>query len=116
MVGLPCILILRGVSSYRVVSEEFFERYTRVLMDARPALPIHFLKIYSHPGEHTMTVSIPRTHDAYVQGLVEHICTKIGVKFSGVSFEVCPHPTQRGAIIDPHMSTEDDFEVLDLVN
>jgi len=63
-----------------------------------------------------MTVSIPRTHDAYVQGLVEHICTKIGVKFSGVSFEVCPHPTQRGAIIDPHMSTEDDFEVLDLVN
>lgn len=63
-----------------------------------------------------MTVSIPKTHDAYVQGLVEHICTKISVKFPGASFEVCPHPTQRGAIIDAHVSTEDDFEVLDLVN
>jgi hypothetical protein len=25
----------------------FFERYTRVLMEASPAFPIHFLKIYS---------------------------------------------------------------------
>jgi hypothetical protein len=25
-----------------------FERYTRVLMEASPAFPIHFLKIYSN--------------------------------------------------------------------
>ena len=63
-----------------------------------------------------MTVSILRTHDTYVQGLVEHICTKISTKFPGASFESCAHPVQRGAIIDAHVLTEDDFEVLDLVN
>jgi hypothetical protein len=35
-----------GVSSYGVVWQVFFERYTRVLMEASPAFPIHFLKIY----------------------------------------------------------------------
>jgi hypothetical protein len=63
-----------------------------------------------------MTVSSLKTHDAYVQGLVEHICTKISAKFAGASFEICAHPIQRGAIIDAHGPTEDDFEVLDLVN
>jgi hypothetical protein len=52
----------------------------------------------------------------YVQGLVEHICAKISAKFPGASFEICAHPAQRGAIIDAHVSTDDDFEVLDLVN
>jgi hypothetical protein len=70
----------------------------------------------SYPGEHAMTVSIRRTHDAYLRGLVKHICTKISAKFPGASFEVCTHPTQRGAIIDAHVPPDDDFEVLDLVN
>src|SRR5712692_3633301 len=35
-----------GVSSYGVVWQVFFERYTRVLMEASPEFPIHFLKIY----------------------------------------------------------------------
>jgi len=55
-------------------------------------------------------------YDAYVQGLVENICTKIHAKFPTASFDVCVHPTQRGAIIDAHVPTDDDFEVLDLVN
>src|SRR6266571_2120656 len=36
-----------GVSSYGVVWQVCFERYTRVLMEASPEFPIHFLKIYS---------------------------------------------------------------------
>jgi hypothetical protein len=63
-----------------------------------------------------MTVSNLKTHDAYVWGLVEHICTKIRAKFPVASFEVCAHPTQRGAIIDAHVPTDDDFEILDMVN
>ena len=63
-----------------------------------------------------MTVSILRTHDTYVQGLVEQICAKISAKFPGASFTICAHPAQRGAIIDAHVPTEDDFAVLDLVN
>ena len=63
-----------------------------------------------------MTVSILKTYDADVQGFVEHICTKIRAKFPGASFDVCAHPTQRGAIIDAHVPTDDDFAVLDLVN
>ena len=63
-----------------------------------------------------MTVSSLKTHDAYVKGLVEYICNKISTKFPGAIFEVCTHPTQRGAIIDAHVPTDDDFEVLDLVN
>ena len=63
-----------------------------------------------------MTVSIFSIHDGYAQGLVEHICTKISAQFPGASFEICAHPAQRGAIIDAHVPTEDDFEILDLVN
>jgi len=63
-----------------------------------------------------MPVSSLKTYDAYVQALVEGICTKIRAKFPGASFATCPHPTQRGAIIDAHVPTDDDFEVLDLVN
>ena len=63
-----------------------------------------------------MTVRILRTHDMYVQDLVEHICAKISAKFPRASFEICAHPTQRGAIIGAHVLTEDDLEVLDLVN
>jgi hypothetical protein len=33
-----------------------------------------------------------------------------------VTFEICAHPTPRGAIIDAHVATDDDFAVLDLVN
>src|SRR6266705_5011730 len=53
-----------GVSSYGVVWQVFFERYTRVLLEASPEFPIHFLKIYSmfgpcrprarHPGYDTI--------------------------------------------------------------
>lgn len=63
-----------------------------------------------------MTVSNLQPYDAYVQSLVEHICTKIHTKFPTASFEICGHPTQRGAIIDAHVPTDDDFEVLDVVN
>ena len=63
-----------------------------------------------------MTASSLKTHDTYVQGLVEHLCIKIRTKFPTASFESCAHPTQRGAIIDAHVPTDDDFEVLDLVN
>jgi hypothetical protein len=37
-----------GVFSYGVVEHVFFERYTRVLMEASPEFPIHFLKIYTY--------------------------------------------------------------------
>ena len=41
-------------------------------------------KMACEPSRRTYNdLSIPRTHDAYVQGLVEHICTKISVKFPG---------------------------------
>jgi hypothetical protein len=36
-----------GVSSYEVIWQVFFERYTRVLLEASPEFPIHFLKIYT---------------------------------------------------------------------
>jgi hypothetical protein len=41
-----CILRHTGVSSYWVLWHVFFERYTRVLLEASPECPIHFLKIY----------------------------------------------------------------------
>jgi hypothetical protein len=63
-----------------------------------------------------MMVSSLKTYDADVQSFVEHICTKIRAKFPEASFDICAHPTQRGAIIDAHVSTNDDFAVLDLVN
>ena len=48
MARLSCILMHTGVSSYWVVWHMFFERYTRVLLEASPEFPIHFLKIYSY--------------------------------------------------------------------
>lgn len=63
-----------------------------------------------------MTVSSLKTHDAYVWGVVEQLCTKIRAQFPEATFAVCAHPTHRGAIIDVHVPTDDDFEVLDLVN
>src|SRR5215467_2988764 len=39
--------MLTGVFSSWVVWQGFFGRYTRLLMDASPEFPIHFLKIYS---------------------------------------------------------------------
>ena len=46
MARLSCILMHTGVSSSWVVWHVFFERYTRVLLEASPEFPIHFLKIY----------------------------------------------------------------------
>jgi hypothetical protein len=63
-----------------------------------------------------MNASFATTKDTYVLSLVEKTCTKIREKFPHVTFDICPHPTQRGAIIDAHVPTDDDFEVLDLVN
>src|SRR5262249_18178816 len=37
-----------GVVSYWVVWQVFFERYTRVLLEASPEFPIHFQKTYIH--------------------------------------------------------------------
>src|SRR3954452_16475505 len=36
-----------GVASSWIVWQIGYERYTRLLMEARPEFPIHFLKIYS---------------------------------------------------------------------
>ncbi len=63
-----------------------------------------------------MSINQLKTQDVYVWGLVEDICTKIRTKFPEATFDVGVHPTQRGAIIDAHVPTDDDFEVLDLVN
>lgn len=54
--------------------------------------------------------------DTRVDELIEQICATIKTKFSDATFEVCDHPTHRGAIIDADVPTDDDFEVLDLVN
>jgi hypothetical protein len=56
------------------------------------------------------------SQDSHVHILIERTCAKIKVKFPDATFEICAHPTQRGAIIDAHVPTDDDFEVLDLVN
>src|SRR5262252_4905645 len=45
--ALTCILRLTGVSSCAVVTEMSMETYTRLLIDAKPEFPIHFLNIYS---------------------------------------------------------------------
>ena len=63
-----------------------------------------------------MSIGVVSTDDEYVRGLVERTCAKIRERFPGARFDVRMHPTQRGAIIDAHVPTEDDFEVLDLVN
>jgi hypothetical protein len=63
-----------------------------------------------------MSMSRLQTHDAHVWGIVEHLCTTIRAHFPEATFDVCAHPTQRGAIIDAHVATDDDFAVLDLVN
>jgi hypothetical protein len=63
-----------------------------------------------------MSVGAVDKQDEYLCSLVEETCTKIRAKFPDATFEVCAHPTQRGAIIDAHVPTDDDFEVLDLVN
>src|SRR4029450_9293231 len=38
--------MLTGVSSWGVVAQAFFERYTPLLMKARTDFPTHFLKVY----------------------------------------------------------------------
>ena len=63
-----------------------------------------------------MSINQLKTQDVYVWGLVEDLCTTIRTKFPEATFDVGVHPTQRGAIIDAHVPTDDDFEVLDLVN
>ena len=42
--ALSCILILTGTSSWAGVTAMSLETYTRVLMDASPEFPMHFLK------------------------------------------------------------------------
>jgi len=63
-----------------------------------------------------MSVSVVDMQDEYICSVVERTCAKIRAKFPDATFAVCAHPTQRGAIIDAHVPTDDDFEVLDLVN
>ncbi len=63
-----------------------------------------------------MNVGALDTQDTYVCDQVEKTCAKIKTKFPDVTFDICSHPTHRGAIIDAHVPTDDDFEVLDLVN
>ena len=63
-----------------------------------------------------MKASHCQTPDTYVQQLVAQICATITPTFPEATFEIGAHPTQRGAIIDAHVPTDDDFAVLDLVN
>jgi predicted urease superfamily metal-dependent hydrolase len=63
-----------------------------------------------------MTVSSLKTHDAYVWGIVEHLCAKIRAHVPEATVDVGAHPAQRGAMIDAHVSTDDAYAVLDLVN
>jgi hypothetical protein len=63
-----------------------------------------------------MKASHRQTQDTYVQQLVAQICATITATFPEATFEIGAHPTQRGAIIDAHVPTDDDFAVLDLVN
>jgi hypothetical protein len=63
-----------------------------------------------------MNVGAVDMQDEYVSGLVEKTCKKIKEKFPDAAFEICAHPTHRGAIIDAYVSTDDDFAVLDVVN
>ena len=63
-----------------------------------------------------MSLGTADKQDEHVRALVERTCARIKAKFPDATFEICSHPTRRGAIIDAHVSTDDDFEVLDLVN
>ncbi len=63
-----------------------------------------------------MNVDLLKIQDASIWSLVEQIFAKIRAKFPEATFDVCSHPTYRGTIIDVHVSTNDAFEVLDLVN
>jgi hypothetical protein len=51
-----------------------------------------------------------------VEQLVKQVCATISARFPEATYEIGVHPTQRGAIIDAHVPTDDDFAVLDLVN
>jgi len=63
-----------------------------------------------------MKASHRQLQDTHVQQLVAQICATITASFPEATFEIGAHPTQRGAIIDAHVLTDDDFAVLDLVN
>ena len=63
-----------------------------------------------------MKASPRHTPDPYVEQLVKQICAIMSARFPEATFEIGAHPTQRGAIIDAHVPTDDDFAVLDLVN
>jgi hypothetical protein len=42
--------------------------------------------------------------------------TCVALPFPEATVDVGAHPAQRGAMIDAHVSTDDDYAVLDLVN
>lgn len=54
--------------------------------------------------------------DTYLDEVIERICAKIVATFPSTTFDIRGHPSQRGAIIDAYVPTDDDFAVLDLVN
>ena len=63
-----------------------------------------------------MNLDALNLQDPHVSDGVEKTCARIRARFSSATFSIRAHPTHRGAIIDAHVPTEDDFEVLDLVN
>jgi hypothetical protein len=63
-----------------------------------------------------MRVSRLQTHEAHVGSIVEHLCVKIRAHLPEASVDVGAQPAPRGAMIDAHVSTDDDDAVLDLVN
>ena len=58
-----------------------------------------------------MKASLRPTPDPYVEQLVKQICATISARFPEATFEIGAHPTQRGALIDAHVPTDDDFAV-----
>lgn len=63
-----------------------------------------------------MSTNPSRRPDPAVEHWVTQICATITATFPDATFAIGAHPTQRGAIIDAHVPTDDDFAVLDLVN
>jgi hypothetical protein len=61
-------------------------------------------------------VSSNNRGDIHLDKLIKRTCAKILAAFPGATFEIGAHPYQRGAIVDAHVPTDDDFAVLDLVN
>src|SRR5262247_295310 len=87
-----------GVSSSWVVWHVFFERYTRVLMEASPEFPIHILKIYIL-GVH----DVRRTrYDGHLPGQQAHLHAPLSQGTLRLSPHTAPRPSKAFDIPSVH--------------